>query len=154
MLYALNGVKIGTFEKSFWTWPYFFLLLQWKNNKGAGGQNVNKVSSAVCLKLDLSPESTSCLWIPEDVRERLIQQQASRINKAGELTLHVQAHRTQVANRKAAVLRLKLMIQLAWNAPKVREMKTGISQNTKDRRKEEKRRRGQIKASRRPPDDW
>jgi ribosome-associated protein len=108
----------------------------------------------VCLKFDLSPESTSCLWLPDDVKERLVQQQASRINKAGELTLNVQEHRTQLANKKAAVQRLKEMILLAWLAPKVREMKTELSPQTKQRRKEDKRRRGLVKQSRRSPVDW
>lgn len=107
----------------------------------------------MCLKLDLSPPSTSCQWIPDDVRERLIEQQSNRINKAGVLTLNVQEHRTQVANRRAAVQRLKQMILLAWKEPKVREMKTGLSKQTKERRKEEKRKRGQVKENRRPV-DW
>ena len=119
---------------------------------GAGGQNTNKVNTKVQLSLDLSPSSSTCHWIPYDVRQRLIQQQKNRINKDGYLTISSQEHRTQSANRKSAVQKLRELILEAWPEPKERKMKEGISQKTKDQRRENKRKRSLVKQSRKRVD--
>ena len=130
-------------------WPMRTLLVF---SGGSGGQNVNKVETKVKLRLDLSPSSSTCHWIPYDVRQRLMQLQKNRMSKEGYLTIHVQDHRTQVANRRTAVHRLKEMILEAWPEPKVRKMREGISQKTKDQRKENKRRRSLVKQNRKRVD--
>mgnify|MGYP000682717518 CR=1 FL=1 len=69
--------------------------------QGAGGQNVNKVSSAIHLRFDIPASS-----LPEDVKERLLALHDSRISKAGVLVIKAQQHRSQEANRDAALARL------------------------------------------------
>ena len=93
-------------------------------------------------------------WIPQPVRRRLAQQQASRINRAGELVIAAQEFRTQTQNRQAAVQKLKTMILQAWPEPKVRKMRKGLSKKTKEQRKEDKRRRSQVKQNRKRVSDW
>jgi protein subunit release factor B len=111
---------------------------------GAGGQNVNKVNT----KAELRFHVMDATWLPLEVRERLSQQQANRINKEGYLTLQAQDHRTQAQNKKAALVKLRGFILEAYPRPKQRIMRTGLSEQTKERRREEKRKRGTVKANR------
>ncbi|GAX25012.1 peptidyl-tRNA hydrolase ICT1 [Fistulifera solaris] len=117
-------------------------------SSGAGGQNVNKVNSQVQLRLNVN----EAYWIPYEVRQRLMQQQANRISKEGVLTIAAQEHRTQVANRKAAIQKLRDMLLQAWPRPKERRIRQGISIKTKEQRKEFKRRRSDVKAGRKKVD--
>ncbi|GAX26754.1 peptidyl-tRNA hydrolase ICT1 [Fistulifera solaris] len=117
-------------------------------SSGAGGQNVNKVNSQVQVRLNVH----EAYWIPYEVRQRLLQQQANRISKEGVLTIAAQEHRTQVANRKAAVQKLQNMLLQAWPRPKERRMRQGISIKTKEQRKEFKRRRSDVKEGRKKVD--
>src|SRR3990167_3322672 len=73
--------------------------------QGAGGQNVNKVSSAIHLRFDIPASS-----LPEDVKERLLCLSDSRITKAGVLVIKAQQHRTQEMNRMDALLRLHELV--------------------------------------------
>ena len=117
-------------------------------SSGAGGQNVNKVNTKAELRLHVMDAT----WLPLEVRERLQQQQANRINKEGYLNLQSQDYRTQAQNKKAALGKLRKMIMEAYPRPKERKMRNGLSKVTKERRKEDKRKRSQVKANRKKVD--
>jgi len=122
------------------------LDLSFVRSGGAGGQNVNKVNTQVQVKM----HTPTLDWIPGEVRDRLKEQQFNRINKEGFLVLKVSEHRTQTANRKAAMDKLRDMILQAWPRPKERKLRKGLTKKAKERRREQKKKRSEIKASRRP----
>ena len=109
---------------------------------GPGGQNVNKVSSAVQLRFDTN---TACL--PDDMLARLQTNAKNRINEKGELIIDANRHRTQERNRQDALNRLVTILVAAAKKPKPR-LKTRPSRAAKERRLEEKRRRSEIKKKR------
>ena len=117
---------------------------------GPGGQNVNKVSSAVQLRFDVHGSPS----LPEDVRSKLIHLAGSRINENGVLIIHAKRFRTQYRNRRDALERLITLIQQASIKPKSRR-KTKPSEASKERQLEEKRFKGRIKRLRKPvqPDE-
>ena len=116
---------------------------------GAGGQNVNKVSSAVHLRFDIWASS-----LPEDVKERLLCLRDSRITDEGVLILKAQQHRTQEQNRFDATQRLADLIQKALVKPKIRRP-THPGVTAKAARLGDKKQRGAIKRTRRyNPDEW
>ena len=110
---------------------------------GPGGQNVNKVSTAVRLRFD----ATGSPSLPDDVRHRLIRLAGKRIGADGALLILARASRTQEANRREAVDRLVELIRTACERPKPRR-KTRPTLASKERRLETKRRHGQTKAQR------
>jgi ribosome-associated protein len=110
--------------------------------QGAGGQNVNKVSSAVHLRYDIPASS-----LPEDVKERLLALRDSRITQEGVLVLKAQQHRSQEMNRADAMERLQALVDSVAVAPRVRRA-TKPTQASKRRRLESKVRRGEIKSLR------
>lgn len=122
-----NGVKF-TFSRS----------------SGPGGQNVNKVSTRATLRFDLD----SAGWLPPEVRDRIREQEPSRINKSGEFALSSDVHRTQPRNIDDCMHRLQDIVDAASVAPKIRRMRTGLGDETKRRRRESKRRRSEVKAGR------
>ncbi len=83
--------------------------------QGAGGQNVNKVSSAIHLRFDVAASS-----LPPDLKERLLALSDSRLSKDGVLVIKAQTHRTQEANRAAALTRLNEWVNSQANPPKTR----------------------------------
>jgi ribosome-associated protein len=109
---------------------------------GAGGQNVNKVSSAIHLRFDI-PAST----LPDDVKARLLALRDSRITQEGVLVLKAQQHRTQDANRMDAFARLHELVNSVATPPRVRRA-TKPTYGSKQRRLEGKSQRSAIKASR------
>eukprot|EP00934_Nitzschia_sp_Nitz4_P004142 Nitzschia sp. Nitz4//scaffold113_size70149//15291//16223//NITZ4_005943-RA/size70149-augustus-gene-0.89-mRNA-1//-1//CDS//3329533320//4132//frame0 len=119
-------------------------------SSGAGGQNVNKVNTKAELRFKVDKAD----WIPEEVRDRLKEQNANRLSKDGFLTIQSQEHRTQLKNRKSALNKLKVMLLQAWPRPKEREMREGISEVSKAKNIEYKRRRSEVKKNRRRIDDW
>ena len=110
--------------------------------QGAGGQNVNKVSSAIHLRFDIRASS-----LPDEVKQRLLTLRDSRITDDGVVVLKAQQHRTQERNRAEAVERLQALVAAAAIRPKVRRA-TRPPRSSKRRRLEGKKRRGEIKALR------
>ena len=110
--------------------------------QGAGGQNVNKVSSAVHLRYDIPASS-----LPDDVKERLLALRDSRITQEGVLVLKAQQHRTQEMNRADALARLQEVVDSVAEAPRVRRA-TRPTYGSKQRRLEGKSQRSQIKSLR------
>ncbi len=111
--------------------------------QGAGGQNVNKVASAIHLRFDIqnSPSLTA------DIKSRMLALDDRRITADGVLVIKAQEHRTQERNRRAALERLYDLIQLALAEQKPRR-KTQPPKSSKKKRVEDKRRHGQLKRSR------
>jgi ribosome-associated protein len=109
---------------------------------GPGGQNVNKVSTAVELRFDVRASS-----LPPDVKERLLALAGRRATEDGVLTIDSREHRTQTQNREAARARLVVLVQLAARRPKARKP-TKPKKGAKEKRLDSKKRRGEIKALR------
>jgi ribosome-associated protein len=107
--------------------------------QGAGGQNVNKVSSAVHLRYDIGASS-----LPPDVKERLLALRDSRITQEGVLVLKAQQHRTQEMNRADALARLQAVVDSVAVPPRIRRA-TKPSYGSKQRRLEGKSQRSEIK---------
>ena len=110
--------------------------------QGAGGQNVNKVSSAVHLRFDIAASS-----LPDDIKERLLALSDSRITQEGVLVLKAQQHRTQELNRSDALARLQQIVDGVSNPPKARRA-TKPTYGSRQRRLESKSQRSATKESR------
>jgi ribosome-associated protein len=110
--------------------------------QGAGGQNVNKVSSAVHLRFDINASS-----LPPFYKQRLLALRDSRITEGGVIILKAQQYRTQEQNREDALERLKELILAATKIEKARRP-TKPTLGSKKRRLEGKSQRGSIKAGR------
>ncbi len=110
--------------------------------QGAGGQNVNKVSSAIHLRFDIPASSLS-----DDVKQRLLALRDNRITQDGVLIIKAQQHRTQDMNRMDAFARLHELVQSVATPPLVRRP-TKPSYGSKQRRLEGKSQRSEIKSSR------
>jgi ribosome-associated protein len=115
--------------------------------QGAGGQNVNKVSSAIHLRFDVGASS-----LPDAVKARLLAQPDSRITVEGVIVIKAQEHRSQEMNRADAMERLQVMVDAAAKVPRVRRA-TRPTLASKKRRLEGKTQRGQIKALRGRPSE-
>jgi len=110
--------------------------------QGSGGQNVNKVSSAIHLRFDIPASS-----LPEDVKERLLALRDKRITADGVLIIKAQGHRTQDMNRLDAYARLQDIVQSVVLPPKPRRA-TRPTRASKERRLQDKSQRSSIKESR------
>lgn len=110
--------------------------------QGAGGQNVNKVSSAIHLRFDIAASS-----LPDDVKARLLAMHDHRITRGGEIVIKAQSARTQEANKAQALERLRALILLATHVPRTRRA-TRPTRAAQRKRLESKTRRGLLKASR------
>jgi ribosome-associated protein len=113
---------------------------------GPGGQNVNKVASAVELRFDVRAST-----LPPDVQDRLITMAGRRMTDEGVLVIDSREHRTQAQNREAARARFVALLQHAARRPKTRRP-TKPSAGSRERRLDAKKRRGAVKAGRRDRD--
>ncbi len=111
---------------------------------GPGGQNVNKVATAVQLRFD----AVNSPSLPDDVRTRLIRLAGRRINRNGILVIEARHFRTQEKNREDAISRLADLIRKASEKPKPRK-ETKPSRAARERRIESKKQRGKVKQARR-----
>jgi len=122
---------------------------QFVQASGPGGQNVNKVATAVQLKLDVK----NCDGIPETAKRKLALLAGRRLSSSGVLTLIAREHRSQQLNRQAARDRLFALLRQASRVSKPR-VKTKPTRSSKIRRIEAKGRRSNVKKMRRrPPSD-
>ncbi len=110
---------------------------------GPGGQNVNKVSTAVELRFDVGASS-----LPEPVKERLVALAGGRMTGDGVLLIDSREHRTQAQNREAARERLVALLRRAATAPKTRRP-TRPRAGARERRIASKKQRGEVKRLRR-----
>ena len=110
---------------------------------GPGGQNVNKVATAVELRFDVGASS-----LPSDVKARLITLAGSRVTTDGVLTLDSREHRTQTMNREAAMARLVELVRRATIKPRIRKP-TKPSRVAREQRLTTKKKRADIKGARR-----
>lgn len=110
---------------------------------GPGGQNVNKVATAVQLRFNV----TNSASIPEEIKARLTKLAGKRITKDGILVIEAKSYRTQEQNREDAINRLRLLILKATEKPKQRK-KTKPSSTAIEKRLKKKKQRGDIKQSR------
>jgi ribosome-associated protein len=115
---------------------------------GPGGQNVNKVATAVQLRFDALNSPS----LPAEVRERLLRLAANRLTAEGVLLIEARRFRTQEQNRRDARDRLAALIRRAVEAPRPRRA-TKVPSAERQQRLGSKRRRGQVKQLRRPPPD-
>lgn len=111
---------------------------------GPGGQNVNKVASAVQIRFNIAHSRS----LPDEVRLRLIRLGGSRVTKDGILVIDARRFRTQERNRQDAIERLLALIRAAAVRPKPRR-KTKPTLASKQRRLEAKRQRSKVKRGRR-----
>jgi len=111
-------------------------------SQGPGGQNVNKVSSAIQLRFDVMASS-----LPIALKERLLSMRDHRITQSGWVVIKSQEHRSQDMNRMAALLRLHDLLELAAEVQKTRKP-TKPTRSSQMKRIESKLKRGQTKALR------
>ena len=111
--------------------------------QGPGGQNVNKVSSAIALRFDVAASS-----LPEDIKSRWLQASGNQLTVDGVLVLKAQRYRTQEANRQDAWTRLYELLARYERAPKMRKA-TRPTRASVQRRLQGKARHSQLKAGRR-----
>ena len=123
------------------------LTATFSRSSGAGGQNVNKVSTKADVRFSLAGAD----WLAPGVRARLAALFPGALNAAGEVWVASQRHRTQEANLADALAKLESMVRRAAVVPKVRAARTALSELTKAGYREDKRARAAVKEKRRGP---
>ena len=115
-------------------------------SSGPGGQNVNKVATAVKLRFDVLRSPS----LPDEVRQRLIHLAGKRMNRKGDLIIDARRFRTQEKNRTDAVDRLIRLVRKAAQKPKPR-FRTKPTRASREHRLEAKHKRSEVKQTRKPP---
>jgi ribosome-associated protein len=123
--------------------PASELTFEFSRASGPGGQNVNKVSTAVRLRFDVGRSRS----LPEDVKERLVRLAGNRVTRGGVLVIEARRFRTQDRNRQDALERLRHLLARAGRRPK-RRKPTKPTPGSTGRRLEHKRLRGATKRGR------
>lgn len=127
--------------------PLEQISLSATRSQGAGGQHVNKTSSAIHLRFDIQASS-----LPEELKQRLLKIADQRTTVDGVVVIKAQQHRSQEQNREAALERLRLLIAKAAHLPRTRRA-TKPSRSAKAKRVDSKTQRGRVKTLRRSVDD-
>lgn len=115
---------------------------------GPGGQHVNTTASAVQLRFDVNASQ----FLNETVKQRLLKLAGRRADAEGVITIEARSHRSQHRNREDARARLAALIERAHRKPRKR-IPTKPTRAAKKKRLQAKRRRGQVKVFRKPPED-
>ena len=113
-------------------------------SQGAGGQNVNKVATAIHLRFDIQASS-----LPDRYKQALLNLSDHRITQDGIVVIKAQEHRSQEQNREEALNRLQALIKRAAVVPRIRRP-TQPSRGSQRKRLDRKTKRGEIKSSRKP----
>ncbi|MEH2333171.1 alternative ribosome rescue aminoacyl-tRNA hydrolase ArfB [Nostoc sp.] len=111
-------------------------------SQGAGGQNVNKVSTAIHLRFDIAASS-----LPDYYKQQLLKLNDRRINQEGVVVIKAQEHRSQENNRESALKRLQELIQSAVVVT-IKRKPTKPSRSSQRKRLDHKSKRGQVKSNR------
>lgn len=111
-------------------------------SQGAGGQNVNKVSTAIHLRFDIGASS-----LPDFYKEQLLKLNDRRITQEGVIVIKAQEHRTQEQNREEALRRLQELIRSAV-VPKLKRKPTKPTRSSQQKRLDHKSKRAQVKSNR------
>ena len=126
--------------------PRVLWQFRYTHGSGPGGQHVNKVATAVELRINLAS-----LPLNGAAKSRLREQQRGKINKQDELIIHADRHRSQLKNKEDAINRAETFIGEASKQP-VKRIATKPTKSSKQRRLKGKKRRGETKSQRRKPE--
>lgn len=127
--------------------PLVEIDLSATRSQGAGGQHVNKTSSAIHLRFNIAASS-----LPDGIKDRLLKLADQRTTQDGVIVIKAQQHRSQEQNREAALERLRVLIAKAAHIPRVRRA-TQPTRASQRQRVDSKTQRGRVKTLRRSVDD-